>query len=52
MFPGGVMLRHVAGDTYESVTIDGKHLQYFKAEAVDYAATLAEQQIMNRSKPK
>jgi hypothetical protein len=48
-FGGGVILRHITGDSWEQVDFGGTHIAYVKAESVDYAPTLAEQFIKGRS---
>lgn len=48
-FGGGVVMRHVRGDTYERITLDGRHLQYLVAENIEYAPTL-QQQFLNTRK--
>lgn len=42
-FPGGPILQHVLGSTYQRVTLDGKPLGYVTALAIVYKPTIEEQ---------
>ena len=49
MFPGGLIVRHVRGTTFESVDLSGRHMAYVKAEHVEYEPTIVGEILKLRS---
>lgn len=47
-FGGGRILRHIVDDTYEWVTLDGKHVFYMTASHVEYESTIQGQILKTR----
>lgn len=43
------IFRQVRGDTWERLDANGKHVEYVKAEAVDYETSLAAEYLKARS---
>lgn len=48
-FGRGIYFCHILGDFYELVTMSGAHLQYIKAEAIEYAPSLEAELRKSRS---
>jgi hypothetical protein len=48
-FSIGHISRQVRGDTWERLDADGKHVEYVRAEEVDYESSLAAEFLKSRS---
>lgn len=50
-FAMDAVVRHVLDSTWEALDLNGKHVQYLKAEAVDYESSLGAQYAKSRRGP-
>jgi hypothetical protein len=48
-FPCGLVIRQVHGDTWESLSLDGKHIAYLKANEIEYESSLSTEFLKSRS---